>query len=330
MPDWQEARDKAILASNVTGMVSAIPATYLAVKGRKEGGIPRDMLRRAPGNSAPARAARKVAGALDNPGTNKKLRLAAGLAGGTMIGLQGMNILGDSLSAHKTMTQKKPQSTDDGLAKCYEGPQRTGFGKAITYSPTVESRPTSTAEQAAPAALAAGSAVAGRKAYTTARDLNRTVGQARRETMMPNPAVADYQRQMADLQKNPPKPRYRRVDTPQKKNPNKTNRRYEQVKQPSPSKPADRIPASRSMSQMGNPVAEVKRNVRLLASNPAKHEPTQRMYADAGRNVDQAVAGHAKKLRKIKALGATSAVLAGAAGLAEANRRRTKERNQWT
>lgn len=106
----KERRDKVLnniaLAGNAASTVAGPAAIYSAVRNRSEGGIPRDIGRglgaKLSQSSGPRRRnlgvkMKRVADTLDKPGSSRA-KLAAGAAGATMIGLQGVNMGTDALS----------------------------------------------------------------------------------------------------------------------------------------------------------------------------------------------------------------------------------------
>ena len=128
--------------TNTAGAIAGPAALYGAVKGRKEGGVPRGLTRDF-GNSARARRAmpktaaraRKVAAYLDSP-KSKPARVAAGVAGATAIGLQTANWAGDAIAA-RALSKKPPASVSKSAAqkarrKAAEAAERQAqWGQAI-------------------------------------------------------------------------------------------------------------------------------------------------------------------------------------------------------
>lgn len=115
-------------ATNAAGMVAGPGAVYMAVKGRKGGGIPRGIAhgigkpmtrsKHRPVKVAGVRL-RRAANALDHPGNDKKLKKLAAGAGVTSVGLQVANWTGDSIAANAL--KKKP----DEIHKSDEMPSDT-------------------------------------------------------------------------------------------------------------------------------------------------------------------------------------------------------------
>ena len=116
-----KAMENAAIATNAVGMVAGPAALYSAVRHRKQGGIPRDLMdsaanamqnRKSKGQVRPRSVriagmkARKITNALNRPGTPKQA-VAAGAAGAGLIGLQAINWSGDTISTKLLNDQKK-------------------------------------------------------------------------------------------------------------------------------------------------------------------------------------------------------------------------------
>lgn len=125
----RERRDRALTtaaaAGNAASAVAGPAALYAAVRNRKQGGIPRDIgrgLRDAGAKSSNPKLRRvgvkagRLVSALDKPLT-PKAKVAAGVAGGTMVGLQAMNFGTDALSAKLLSEKNKKVSKAVGVLK---------------------------------------------------------------------------------------------------------------------------------------------------------------------------------------------------------------------
>ncbi len=123
-PAKKEKRDKALqnvaIGTNMVGGVAGPAALGLAWRSRKEGGTPRayakPIARKLQGSKKP-RAVRlagmktqKIANTLNRPGS-KKAKIAAGVAGSALVGLQAVNWGGDMLSAKLLNDNKKKSVT---------------------------------------------------------------------------------------------------------------------------------------------------------------------------------------------------------------------------
>ena len=106
---WKE---DVALATNAGGMIAGPAALGMAIKERKKGGIPRAGVKTLAGKKTKlgktktGKKMRKIAVKLDKPG-NKKYKIAAGVAGGTMIGLQTANWAGDTIATQMINDKKK-------------------------------------------------------------------------------------------------------------------------------------------------------------------------------------------------------------------------------
>lgn len=116
----KETKEKALtntaIATNAVGSVAGPAAFYSAIKHRKEGGIPRDLLDQyaktsQQGNKSKlvrstGKTAGRIVSSLNKP-KNKKAALAATAAGAGLVTLQGINWGGDMISTKLLNDQKK-------------------------------------------------------------------------------------------------------------------------------------------------------------------------------------------------------------------------------
>lgn len=127
--DKEERRDRVLnnvaIAGNAASAVAGPAAIYAAVRNRSEGGIPRDIGRPVAAaamrskHKTTRKAGVKTARAITrlNKPLNTRQRVAAGIAGGTMVGLQVANMGTDVLST-KLLNDKKKK---EGVAKAAPG-----------------------------------------------------------------------------------------------------------------------------------------------------------------------------------------------------------------
>lgn len=101
-------------AGSTIGVLAAPAAMLGAIEAakNKEGGAPRKITRlavkRLPKKNVVRRKAEKVIGALDKP-TNRKLKVAAAATGAGVVGIQGLNIIGDTITARAMGGAKKDE-----------------------------------------------------------------------------------------------------------------------------------------------------------------------------------------------------------------------------
>lgn len=140
----QEKKDKALhqvaLGTNLVGSVAGPAAVYSAVKHRKEGGIPRDLATSAgpkmskmksPTLRKIGRGLEGATGKLNAPG-GRKTKIAAGVAGASLVGLQGINWSGDVISTKILRDQnKKKVAKRDVVRKAIEAKKETPKGKLV-------------------------------------------------------------------------------------------------------------------------------------------------------------------------------------------------------
>lgn len=99
------------LATNAAGAVAGPAAIWSVTRGRKGGGIPRDVARSIAGPGKHQKRSKmqgrlkRAAEYLDNP-KSKKARIAAGMAGAGAIGLQIANWAGDAIAANELRPKK--------------------------------------------------------------------------------------------------------------------------------------------------------------------------------------------------------------------------------
>lgn len=125
-------------ATNMAGAIAGPAAIYMAVKGRKGGGIPRELARTAGKLDKGPKVLRKVtdaagrgAKALDNPGNDKKLRVAAGTAGGASVALQGANWAGDTIAANALKKKEEVKKAEEMPSEAAPTNLKTIKSKAI-------------------------------------------------------------------------------------------------------------------------------------------------------------------------------------------------------
>lgn len=141
----KQRKDKVMqnvaLGTNAVGSVAGPAALGLAWRSRKEGGTPRAY---APNVSSAMKKTKRfkktgekidrAVGALNNP-KSKRAKIAAGVAGGTLVGLQGVNWTGDMLSTKIINDQKKKDAAAKVSKSDHESIKfrlvKAGHGKAF-------------------------------------------------------------------------------------------------------------------------------------------------------------------------------------------------------
>lgn len=154
---WQQ---KVGYGTNLAGSAAGPAAIYMAYKMRKTGGMSRDIARSVTqkekhvpgkpikitptkfGGTAVGRKITRMHQSLDNPGGNKKLRIAAGVAGATAVGIHAANWGGEMVAAHALSPKKRAADQramkegkvrkDASITDYYEAPERPdGVGHSL-------------------------------------------------------------------------------------------------------------------------------------------------------------------------------------------------------
>lgn len=111
---WDEktTAQKVGVATSYGGAAAGPAAIYMSLKSAREGkgGMPRDFLR-----SAGGKRGKRIASYLDNP-KSRNAKVAAGLAGAGIVGLQSANWIGDAVNSRE-LTKTKSQQIDEKIGK---------------------------------------------------------------------------------------------------------------------------------------------------------------------------------------------------------------------